>query len=417
MRNCLIIANQFPPMGGSGVQRTSKFVKYLRDFGYNPIVLTRDVGRMPLKDESLLNDIPKQAKVYRTNPKDLTEWRGIFGLVGKVIARKILIPDAEVLWARLSRKKAVEIIKNENINIIYTTSYPYSDHLLGLYIKQSLPHIKWVADFRDEWTNNPYTLDSPHNGFRTKTEKRQELDVLLNADAVIANTPVMRENFIKICPQVKDKICDIPNGYDLDDFLGIEKPTMPNEKLTITYVGSLYGRRKPDPFFEALKQLRDEEKIDCSKLSVRFIGNYKQEQFMEKIKSYGLLDTVSVIGYIPHRECLEKLVESDLLLIIEGTGRGAEAFYTGKIFEYMNSGVPVMALLPDKGVAADLMRKTGIGRTADTDNIPGIKENFLCFYNDWLKGDMSISPDHELIKRFERRELTKELSEIFNSLL
>lgn len=171
MRKVLIIANQFPPMGGSGVQRSVKFVKHLRSFGYEPVVFTREVGNMPLKDETLLKDIPDGVKIYRTKPYECVEAKGIFRIPGKVLG-KFMIPDTARLWEHFSKKAVMDVIDKEGIDLIYTTSAPYSDHLLGLYIKKKRPDIKWVVDFRDEWTNNPYTLDNPHGAYRTKREKK-----------------------------------------------------------------------------------------------------------------------------------------------------------------------------------------------------------------------------------------------------
>ncbi|MBQ6554056.1 MAG: glycosyl transferase, partial [Firmicutes bacterium] len=196
MKKVLIIANQFPPMGGSGVQRSVKFVKHLRSFGYEPVVFTREIGNMPLKDETLLKDVPEGVKIYRTKAWECVEMQGVMRVPGKVLG-KIMIPDSARLWMENSKKEVLKVIKDEGIGIIYTTSAPYSDHLLGRYIKRKMPEIKWAVDFRDEWTNNPYTLDNPYNPIRTKIEKDMEHSVLLEADMLITNTPIMRKNFIE----------------------------------------------------------------------------------------------------------------------------------------------------------------------------------------------------------------------------
>lgn len=409
-----MIANQFPPMGGSGVQRSVKFVKHLRKFDYEPVVFTREVGEATLKDETLLKDIPDGVKVFRTRALELTEWKKPFTLLGKIIGLKIIFPDSAALWSKMSRKKALEIIKKENIKIIYTTSAPYSDHLLGLYIKKKMPDITWVADFRDEWMNNPYILDNPHNPIRTSIEKKMEKEVLLTADALITNTPIMRRNFIQNNSLSGDNFYVIPNGYDEEDFaeFDIKKPL--NERFTMTYTGALYGRRKPDTFFEALKQLKNENKIDGSRIKVRLIGNYYKDRLGAQIDSYGLTEQVEIVGYLPHNECIEAQLNSDVLVLIEGTGRGADAFYTGKIFEYMNTGRPVLAILPEKGAAADLVRKSNIGVVSHTDSVDKIKENILFYYTKWCEGKLDFEPDRNEIEKYERKELTKQLANVFD---
>ncbi len=409
-----MIANQFPPMGGSGVQRSVKFVKHLRKFGYEPIVFTREEKGMTLKDETLLNDIPEGTEIIRTKPHDFTEWTSIFKLFGKVLGLKVFIPDSAWLWSRLSRKAAVKAIQDNDIKIIYTTSAPYSDHLLGLYLKRKFPDITWVVDFRDEWTNNPYTLDNPHWFYRTKKEKKMEREVLENADALITNTPVMRKNFVENNNLKGDNFFVIPNGYDVEDFEKFDLTKPKNEKLTLTYTGALYGRRKPDTFFKALSELISENIIDGNKICVNLIGNYHKDKLQAQIDSFSLTNQIKIVGYVPHDECIKRQLDSDILVLIEGTGRGADAFYTGKIFEYMNTGRPVLAVLPENGAAADLVRKTKIGKVAHTDDVSAIKKVIAQYYNDWTNGSLDFEADRNEIEKYERKELTKQLASVFD---
>ena len=415
MKKVLIIANQFPPMGGSGVQRSVKFVKHLSKFGYEPIVLTREVGNMTLKDETLMKDIPKGTKIVRTKALEPTELRGAMRIPGKVMG-KLMIPDSARLWAVNARKTALEVIDREGIKMIYTTSAPYSDHLLGLYVKKKRPDVKWAVDFRDEWTNNPYTLDNPYNPMRTAIEKKMESKVLNTADVLITNTPVMRQNFVENNNLKGDNFYVIPNGYDEEDFQGMDLSKPKNQKLTMVYTGALYGRRKPDTFFEALKQLKDERNIDGSKLVVKLIGNYHKDKLQAQIDSYGLTEQFEIVGYVPHNVCIEQQLAADVLVMIEGTGRGANAFYTGKIFEYMNTGRPVLAILPEDGAAAGLVRESRIGIVSHTDNIEAIKKNIKEYYDKWIVGNLDFEPDRSVIERFERAELTKELARVFDTV-
>jgi glycosyltransferase involved in cell wall biosynthesis len=415
MEKVLMIANQFPPMGGSGVQRSVKFVKHLRTFGYEPVVFTREVGNMPLKDETLLKDVPDGVKIVRTPARECTELKGAMRIPGKVLG-KVMIPDSARLWAEGSKKAVLKLIKDEGIKIVYTTSAPYSDHLLGRYIKRAMPEIKWVVDFRDEWTNNPYTLDNPYNPIRTSIEKKMEYSVLLEADALITNTPVMRRNFVQNNNLKGDNFYVIPNGYDVEDFADYDLSKRNNDKLTMVYTGALYGRRKPDTFFQALKELKDEGKLDGDKLLVRLIGNYHKDKLQAQIDSYGLTNQFEIVGYVPHNVCIKHQLDADVLVLIEGCGRGADAFYTGKIFEYMNTGRPVLAVLPENGAAADLVRESKIGVVAHTENVEAIKSAVKDYYDKWIDGKLDFEPDRTVIERFERKELTKKLAEVFGTL-
>ena len=417
MKKVLVIAHQFPPMGGSGVQRTTKFVKYLGHFQWEPVVLTREVKNMQLTDKTLLNDIPEGIKVIRTASWDLATLPGFLGLAGKIIGKKILIPDSERLWEIFSCKRALQSINDDKIDLIYTTSTPYSDHLLGLYLKRKFPRLPWVADFRDEWTNNPYTFDHPHNFLRANTEKKLESDVLKHADSIVTNTPVMMNNFISSYSQTAGKFHVIPNGYDEADFKDMPSERSANSKFTVTYTGLLYGRRKPDTFFEAARQLTAEGLIDRDKLKITLIGNYKVNYMNELINKFDLSGVVELLPYMEHRECILKLIKSDALLLIEGNGPGSNAFYTGKIFEYMNTGRPVIAVIPEKGAAAQLVREAKIGEVADFDDIEGIKKIFLTNYKNWFQKAGTFTPEWEIIRKFERKELTRKLSEIFDEAM
>lgn len=403
-------------MGGAGVQRSVKFVKHLRTFGYEPVVLTRDIGNMQLKDETLMADIPEGVKIFRTKPLESPELKGILRIPGKVLG-KIVIPDTAYFWYKNSRKTALQIVKDEKIDIVYTTSAPYSDHLLGLYIKRQIPEVKWAADFRDEWTNNPYILDNPHNAVRSSIEKKMEHSVMTEADLLITNTPVMRANFIRNNGISGDNFAVIPNGYDIEDFEGMDTGSMPeNEKFTMVYTGALYGRRKPDGLFKALSELKAEGSIDTSRIMVKLIGNYHNDKLQAQIDSFGLTECFEIVGYVPHNVCISHQIAADVLILIEGSGRGADAFYTGKVFEYMNTNRPVLAILP-KGCAADLVEESRIGTVADADSVPEIKKVIKEYYTQWTEGKLSFDPDRSVIERYERKKLTESLAKAFDSIV
>lgn len=419
MKKVLVIAYQFPPVGGSGVQRTTKFVKYLRSFGWEPVVFTANVSKNGLKDESMLKDIPSGVRVVRSAAWNFTELSGIFKYPGKLIGRKALVPDSERIWQLAGRRAAVRTIEEEGIDVIYTTSYPYSDHLMGLYLKRVFPNIPWVADFRDEWTNNPYLLDKPHNRIRMSIEKNMEKKVLKSADYLITNTPVMLSNFIKNNRDIEDlesRFCFIPNGYDKDDFKDLPVREGENESFTMTYTGLLYGQRKPDTLFEAVKRLISNGSVDGGKIKIKLIGNYKQAYINGLVESYGLTEVVDIYPYMKHSECLKHLVSSDALLHIEGNARGSEAFYSGKIFEYMNTGRPVLAIIPIRGVAAQLIKDTKIGLVSDSEDVEHTMENIKELYTMWVNKISSFNPDRDKIARYERETLTAELADVFSKI-
>lgn len=417
MNKVFMIAYQYPPMGGPGVQRTLKFSKYLRDFSWEPIVFTRDSSGS-LADETLLQEIPEGMEVIRTRAYDFESMKGIMKYPGKIMARKILIPDGAAVWYKLSVKKAKKYLENHKIDVIYSTSFPYSDHLMALQIKKAFPELPWVVDFRDEWMNNPYLLDKPYNSLRMKIEKKMESNVIAMADRVIVNTPVMMKNFIKVYKEHEHKFTCIPNGFDREDFMDYKSSgdKKRNDKLTFTYTGMLYGRRKPDLFLECVRELINKNVIRENEICLKFIGNFLPGYFDTLNEKFKLETVITVYGYMPHKECIGQLLQSDVLLLIEGAGPGGEAFYTGKLFEYMNAGRPIVAVIPGKGVAADLIRESKTGYVADCDD----KEQILNMLNDiiqlWKKDKLEYNPDYKVINRYERRNQTGDLAVLLNEL-
>lgn len=417
MEKVLMVAYQFPPVGGSGVQRSAKFAKYLPQYGWQPVVLTRDTGKMTLRDESLLKEVDPSWEILRTPARDLTVFPGIFAKPGKFIAWKLLVPDGEVLWKQGAVKAALKRLEKGDIKAVYTTSYPYSDHLIGLAIKKAYPNIPWIADFRDEWTNNPYLLDKPHPAWRMKKEKAMEKKVLAAADKLITNTPVMKDNFVRLNPgmNLETRMAVIPNGFDRDDFKALDDNHAGNKQFTITYTGAFYERRKPDLFLEAVGNLVKSKQLVAGTIKIRFIGSYKKETLAAWVRANGLEASVELMGYMNHDQCLQKMAESDAMLLIEGGGPGSEAFYTGKLFEYIQTGSPIFAVIPAQGAAARLIRQTGTGVVCHWNDVRAIEKGFLELYNAWLTGEALTRPNHDEIAKFDRKVLTANLAEILDA--
>ncbi|MBC7958968.1 MAG: glycosyltransferase [Vallitaleaceae bacterium] len=410
-KKVLMIAYQFPPMGGAGVQRTAKFAKYLHQFGWDSIVFTADTSG-GIIDASLLEDF-KNVEVIRTKAYDFEQCRHPFRLMGKVLSRKIFIPDGQWFWYRKNRKKAVEAVIEHQPDVLYTTSYPYSDHLIGAYLKKRFPQLPWIVDFRDEWTQNPYILDMKHSAYRMEVERGLEKEVIASCDYFITNSPHMLNNF-KQEHNLEDRSYVIPNGFDKSDFEGLTIDKTHHEKLVITYAGAMYGRRKADPFLQALKNIMDAEKVDPKKIKVNFIGHFSKEN-IQKVKQYiGSEEVISFVPYLPHKKSIEFLMNSDVLLLIVGSGAGMKNFYTGKIFEYINTCKTILGLVPVDGAAADVIRETQTGYVVDSDDVEAIEAAMVDIYKRWEVGTLAVNTVWEAVKKYDRIELTRQLSEVFN---
>jgi glycosyltransferase involved in cell wall biosynthesis len=258
-------------------------------------------------------------------------------------------------------------------------------------------------------------------------EKKMERAVLEKADFLITNTPVMLENFLinnsKLKNKelsvigLKNKFSVIPNGYDEEDFKWLDTGIPKNDKFTLTYTGALYGRRRPDLFFKAVTDLVREKSIEREKISINLIGHYKTDRLNSLVKQYGLSGVITVHPYMEHRQCLQKLLSSDALLLLEGSGPGSGAFYTGKVFEYMNTNRPIIAVIPENGAAAGLIRETGTGSVSDCGNLKEIKQNVLESYSEWLSGSTHFSPDRKAVSQYERKNLTAKLAGVFEKAI
>ena len=411
-----MVAYQFPPSGGSGVQRSAKFAKYLPVYGWEPVVLTRDAYRMRLRDHTLLEDLPAGMEIIRTPSRDLTALPGFLSKTGKFVAWKVLVPDGEVLWMKRALGHALKRLEKGDISCLYTTSYPYSDHLMGLKIRKVYPDLPWIADFRDEWTNNPYLLDKPHPAWRARKECMMERQVLEKADRLIANTPVMKRNFAALHPDLDldRRMQVIPNGYDEEDF-GQDRAVGAESRFTITYTGSLYQRRKPDIFLEAAGRLVGSGIIPGDLFRIRFIGSIKDGPIRRMIRQNGLDKMVEVLPYMNHRDCIDNMLRSHVLLLLEG-GRGSECFYTGKLFEYIRANRPILALVPSKGAAADLIRRTRTGIICDWSDTASVERGIAELYDRWARGTLVLNPDHEEIRKYDRRVLTGKLAGILDKM-
>ena len=412
MEKVLIIANEFPPMGGAGVQRTTKFVKYLRDFGFEPVVVTKE-HVAELSDWSLLEDIPEDVEINRLKPYDTVNRKGMLRLPMKFLGTRIMSPDSEYFWYLFNRDRVLDLVKRDGIKLIYSTSFPYSSHLLGLYLRRKLPDIKWVADFRDEWTNNPYHRDSIYKRIKFKGEKSMELQVTEGCDYFITNTPLMLENFVADNSSLVGRSTFIPNGYDEEDFQGLDNERDGGDKFVVTYTGSLYGRRNLDEFMDGLKLSLERGKIEKKDLEIRIVGNIYDSVIDSYAAKYGLKGQIKSYGYLPHKESIQMLFNSDIILLVIGKGKGSRNFYTGKIFEYIRADRPVLAIVPEDGVAAQVIREAKTGTVVDPEDIEGVAESLAEYYGQWKQDNMDHMPDWDNIRKYSRKSQTGRLAEIF----
>lgn len=407
MKKVLVIAYHYPPLGGGGVFRTLKFTKYLPEFGFQPYVLTVKNPMYRTKDPTLLREIPAVAKVYRT-----------FSFEHRILrAPRLLhlnlkwfhIPDENTGWFPFAARQGKKIIEKENIDIIYATAPIKTSLLIGCWLKKKTGK-PLVVDYRDPWTQNVF-IKYPTKLHRRIEEKMEKL-VLATADHVIVTTEPMRLKLVEKYPFIKGKIETITNGFDPDDFDGLTRRDS-KEKFIITYTGYLYGLRTGKYFFTALKELLEEKTGMQSKIQVLFAGP-PSRQASHFIEELGLQNVVKLLGYKSHRETLQLMVNSDVLLLIIAAEESYDKktgplMVPGKIFEYFGAKRPILAVIP-KGIAAEMIRSTKTGVIVSPRDTGSIKQAILKLFQDWKKGKLVMESN---VFEYDRKVLTAKLAKVF----
>lgn len=435
MRRLLIVAYYFPPSGGPGVQRVLKYTKYLPQFGWEPIVLTVENGQFPAIDTSLLKEIPSEAKIFRTKifepydlyriitgkPKNVSIDVNVIRKEGQTIPLKekvaefvratFFIPDARIGWLFTAKKKALEIVDRYKVDAVYSSSPPYTCSLIARYVRRKR-QIPWIAGFRDPWTG---FISAPKRWWLpARIDRHLEYSVFKEASIVeVAWEGIQKDALSKYPTLDKGKFIHIPNGFDSDDFPAI--PYTKNEKFTLTYTGSMYGRRNPQSLFDALELLIAKRQISREDFNIRLIGRFGSEIY-EMINRASFKESIEVIGYLPHSESLARLIQSDALLLIVDESKESPEIVPGKVFEYLGTGRPILAICPTNGAVANIIKETNSGLVAHQDEVTQIAENFLSLFNIW-KSNSSSTPNYAEIKKYERRACTKKLAEVLDTLL
>lgn len=401
MKKLLLIAYFFPPLGGAGVQRTAKFAKYLARLGWQLEVISVEPDRFKLFDASLEQEIDDpNIKVHRLaycepfcNLNRLPGgWR-----IRIWLQNWWFFPDLAGGWIHPAIKIAQTIcVQNPGITIM-TSSAPFSAHLIGKALKQKYQGI-WVADFRDEWTQNPY-LSFPTR-FHLWRHRRAEQSVLIGADIVISVTDAITKGLAQIAPRSKAHFETIPNGYDPQDFL--ELNSSGQSRFILTHAGTLNPTRAK-LLKTLLNLLKKKDALWESKIHLRFVGagSYRELNLCG-------LEWVDFIDYIPHKEAIRMMCESDLLILAEPNPKA----FTGKIFEYLRTRRPILGLVHPESPAARLIHDAHAGWIIQPEDIPALHSVLLQCFQAKQTGIAAIQPREEIIRQYSRESQAKRLEEI-----
>lgn len=406
MKKVLFITYFYPPLGGAGVHRSLKFSKYLPEFGWQPVVIGADQSVNCMKDPTLLAEIPETVRVFRVKPTS----PGLMDLGWRVAKRLKLafdFPDIYRNWYGPAYRLARKLLQDEKPAVIYTSSLPYTSHLIGLRLKEE-SGLPWVADFRDPWSGNKFEwnihasrLRPPLNHLREIMVRRAERRIVCLADRVITACPTHQGNLSELYPAHRDKLAVITNGFDERDFpTPGSVPPQPG-KPRIIYLGEFYfGYREiAEKFLRILLRVH-------SDFELIFVGSSAQE--MREVRD----PRITCLPAQPKREALALAQNADFLLMIMPFG----SHIPGKAYEYLYLQKPILALVDPDGDAARIIRHAGTGFVLPL-KPKGMEEGLRAVFQGWQKGKLqNLRTDDFYLAQFSRRNLTRKLADFLNEV-
>lgn len=426
MRNLLFLSYYFPPMGMGGVQRSAKFVKYLPDFGWNPVVLTVKDVRYHGHDRSLEVDVANR-RILRTESLDPLRLAFRLGGAGRTsgdvrsasagfftraVMPWIFVPDSKVGWIPFTSLAGIRLAASERIHAVFTTSPPHSSHLAGAWLKRRLG-IPWVADFRDSWNREAFDR-VPTQAHRRMNEFLLRL-VLKHADRVTGISGPILEDMRCLVSRPAGDLIRVPNGYDPDDFRGFRRE--PSKRFRVTYCGTANAVHSPADFLAAAGTALKREPRLRNSLEIRFVGAVSGLDLDGMIRGNGLGGLVTRTGYVPHAESVRHLAKSDVLLLVLPK-ESSPSVVTGKIFEYLASGLPILGVVPP-GEAAEIIERSGRGSVVHPADADGIASALIWMFHAWKKGKGKSSGPFRTdawTEQFSRKRQTERLAEILNEI-
>ena len=426
-KKVLIITYYWPPAGGPGVQRWLKFVKYLPEYDIDPVVYCPENPNYPIMDGSLVNEIPNNIIILK---QPINEPYGLASIFSKGSSKKIssgvipkakkqsfiektmlyvrgnfFIPDARKNWVKPSVEFLSNYIKEHQIETIITTGPPHSLHLIGLQLKASLG-VKWFADFRDPWTTIGYHKDLKLTESSKAKHLSLEQKVLNIADQIIVTSNHTKNEFQT---KTKQPITVITNGYDSHNVRVEGK----DEKFTLSHIGSLLSERNPVVLWETLSELIKENKAFSEVFRLQLVG-VVSDDVIESIHKNGLKNYVDVVGYVSHDDALKFQMKSQLLLLIEIDSEDTKAIIAGKVFEYLISETPILAMGPKDADVEKIITSTNTGTYFSYNQKAELKLQLLTYFEAFQNNTLKVNAIG--LQPYSRRALTEKLAKLIKSI-
>ena len=435
MRRVLIITYYWPPSGGSGVQRWLKMSKYLPENGWQPVIYTAKDAEYPVEDPSLEQDVAPEAEVIRRPIVEPYNFYKKFlgmkkgekvkaGFINEGVKKSgwkenlsvwlrgnLFIPDARCWWVKPSVRFLKSYLKEHPVDAMISTGPPHSMHLIAKALHKKF-NIPWVADFRDPWTDIDFYKDLKLTRCADKKHHRLENQVLTEATKVVTIGWDCAKGLES--HGAKDVVV-ITNGYDDLGEICLntdENPSLRDHQslpFTMSHIGIIGENRNPETLWQAISELVDKN------LKIRLIGQV-DNSVVESIKRNDIEKYVEIIPYIPHNQVIEEQAKSDVLLLFVNNTPNAKGILTGKIFEYMASGRPILCIGPEDGDSARILSETQTGITVDFNDKEKMKSVILDYISKFQENQL-ITERKEAVEKYSRRNLTKEFVKILNGII
>lgn len=405
-KRLLVVQYTFPPLGGAGVQRVLKFVKYLVGHGWEVKVLTTASLDYTVHDHSLVDEVPAEVEVVRAREWPIPPVReALFNPLHRLkvpgLLKYIGWPDERSGWLPFAAREGLRVADRFRPHVIFSSSSPASAHVIGGVISK-VRGIPWVADFRDPWTQVEGQEDPR---LLAAANRRMERSIVTHARYVtVADDPIQLAGL----PAEDDRRVVIYNGVDEADLQDTDGPVTPTgETFSLTHVGSLYGRRDAAPVFEAIGRLVNAGRLSTSDIEVRLVGNV----WLDAQRPNSLPYDVTTVGYVPHGESIREMRSAGALLFFQPEGYPTSS---GKIFEYLVAGRPILCVANRSNLASRLVEEFEAGVVVDPGDASAIEGAICSLHARWTEGSLAISPTvrDRALERFSRRSLTRKLDEV-----
>lgn len=443
MKKVLIITYYWPPSGGSGVQRWLKFAKYLPQYGWEPVIYTPENPEANAVDEALLKDVLPGTEVIKTRIWEPYQfYKKLIGksdkkaikanLIGSsdtsfrhklslFIRGNLFIPDPRIFWVRPSVRFLKKYLKEHPVDAIISTGPPHSMHLIAQQVARATG-IKWIADFRDPWTEIFYFKHLKLSRYAYKKHRRLEQGVMDSADRIIVVSRQMREDFKK---RTVTPVEIITNGFDPDDFINRQQPPeadAAHRRFRLVHTGIFADNGNPGYLWESLGEKAQADPAFRNDLEIRLMGQ-ADDSVLKAIEKAGLSENLVNMGYVPHTTVTRWQQAASVLLLPLRKEPESAAILTGKFFEYLASGSPILAFGPVNGDLAGSLQETGSGTIADFEDKAGTLQEINRLYNIFKENrteeEQGIiperKPDPKALK-YSRKNLAGELASLLDNV-